>query len=316
MRLVRKANIASFLMLLTPVIFFLAAWGMLRKQEPFYSWFYSFAWWSYILFLEAFLFSRGAQSDLFNLPRRFFILLPLSVTIWLIFEAFNFRLGNWHYIDLPLYTPLRWFGYTLSFSTVLPGIFTTMHLLKYTGISRDSHCSPLLSPRTLYLPFVLAGAAFFLLPLVWPQYFFPFVWGTFVFLLEPINHRYGSFSFLEDWQKGSLRNFYVLLLAGACCGFFWEFWNYWAGSKWIYTVPFVGWLKIFEMPILGFLGFPPFAVECYVMVNAFFLLADRINNQLALRRRQAAWALLAAGMVFFDILIFIGIDHLTVISFK
>jgi hypothetical protein len=34
----------------------------------------------------------------------------------------------------------------------------------------------------------------------------------------------------------------------------------------------VGWLKVFEMPILGFFGFPPFAVQCYVMMSTVTLL--------------------------------------------
>ena len=49
------------------------------------------------------------------------------------------------------------------------------------------------------------------------------------------------------------------------CGVLWEFWNYWAATKWTYTVPYLGDLKIFEMPVLGYLGFPPFALECYAM---------------------------------------------------
>jgi hypothetical protein len=46
----------------------------------------------------------------------------------------------------------------------------------------------------------------------------------------------------------------------------WEFWNYWAVSRWTYTVPYqlFGW-KVFEMPALGYLGYPPFAVECWAM---------------------------------------------------
>jgi len=56
-----------------------------------------------------------------------------------------------------------------------------------------------------------------------------------------------------------------LLASGLVCGVLWEFWNYWAIAKWTYTVPFFGNVKIFEMPVLGFLGFPPFAVECWVM---------------------------------------------------
>jgi hypothetical protein len=38
-------------------------------------------------------------------------------------------------------------------------------------------------------------------------------------------------------------------------------------SKWIYTVPFFEELKLFEMPLAGFLGFPPFAVECFVLIQ-------------------------------------------------
>ena len=48
----------------------------------------------------------------------------------------------------------------------------------------------------------------------------------------------------------------------------WEFWNYWAHTKWIYAVPILPEVRIFEMPILGFGGFPPFAVECFVMYVA------------------------------------------------
>jgi hypothetical protein len=30
-------------------------------------------------------------------------------------------------------------------------------------------------------------------------------------------------------------------------------------------VPVFGDIKIFEMPVLGYFGFPPFAVECFAM---------------------------------------------------
>ena len=56
-----------------------------------------------------------------------------------------------------------------------------------------------------------------------------------------------------------------LLLSGLLCGVLWEFWNYWSRAKWIYTVPIMQQWKIFEMPVPGYLGFPPFAVECFTM---------------------------------------------------
>ncbi len=62
-------------------------------------------------------------------------------------------------------------------------------------------------------------------------------------------------------------------------GIFWEFWNYWAIPKWIYNVPFVGFFKIFEMPILGYFGYFPFAFELYTMyffVQSLFLKKERL----------------------------------------
>ena len=32
-------------------------------------------------------------------------------------------------------------------------------------------------------------------------------------------------------------------------------------------MPYLGSLKLFEMPVLGYLGFPPFALECYAMYH-------------------------------------------------
>jgi len=47
--------------------------------------------------------------------------------------------------------------------------------------------------------------------------------------------------------------------------------NFEARGKWIYTVPFFERLKLFEMPLLGFFGFPPFAVECFTVWQALVI---------------------------------------------
>ena len=66
----------------------------------------------------------------------------------------------------------------------------------------------------------------------------------------------------NDWRP-------VLSLAVGCliCGFFWEFWNFYAYPKWIYHVPFVGFLKVFETPILGYLGYIPFSLELFALYH-------------------------------------------------
>src|SRR5208283_5641891 len=100
------------------------------------------------------------------------------------------------------------------------------------------------------------------------------------------------------------------------CGLLWELWNFRAGSKWIYTVPHAGFLKIFEMSLFGFLGFPPFALECYAMSAAFFLLISKIREKYSPGRALCIYSTVAVLVALFDILVFAGIDRFTVISFQ
>lgn len=306
-----KERISAAVPWLSAAVFTTAAVGMSLKVEPFYTWFYLFAWWSYIFGAEALLHSRGGYSRLFDEPRSFLQLLPVSVTIWLVFEAFNFRLENWHYIGVHPDRSIRWLGYFFSFATVLPGISVTKRLLEFAGILEDWTVRPLQSPERLFGLFMGLGTVFLLLPVVFPAYCFPLVWGGFIFLLEPAVYVMGGQSLLRMWGQGSLRQFVLLLMAGTICGFFWESWNYWAGGKWYYTVPFVGSPKIFEMPVLGYLGFAPFAVECQVMANTFRTLQN-VTRSMPARVRLLFKTSLIAVTVLFILAIFEGIDRFTV----
>ena len=64
------------------------------------------------------------------------------------------------------------------------------------------------------------------------------------------------------------------------------------------------------MPLLGFLGFPPFALECAVMYNFLTALDERVLTT-PTRRRYAYGVQLA-----FWIMMFAAIDAGTVISYQ
>src|SRR5262249_21189892 len=85
---------------------------------------------------------------------------------------------------------------------------------------------------------VALGAALLALPLAWPRWFYPLVWGSLVLLLEPLNRRLGGRTFLFHFRRGGARELALWLLSGAASGFTWELLNYWARVKWVYTVPF------------------------------------------------------------------------------
>jgi hypothetical protein len=273
--------------------------------DPLTTHFYSFIWWPYILFVDGLIYYRRGTSLIMNRPREFFLLIPWSVVIWVIFEAFNLVLRNWYYIGVPKEIFARWPGYFVAYGTVLPAIFETRELLDTWQVFGKGRIRKFQVTAPWYAGFIFLGLTMLLLPLIWPLYAFPLVWGGFVFLLEPWNHRLGRPSLLKDLERGTLVNFYRLLLSGLICGGLWEFWNFWAKAKWIYSVPWVGEVKLFEMPILGFLGFPPFAVECYVMAH-FLKIYETDSGQ-----RQWSWKAVPLWLLIYA-LMFWAIDRYTV----
>lgn len=61
---------------------------------------------------------------------------------------------------------------------------------------------------------------------------------------------------------GYWKDIFLLALAALIFGFFWEMWNYYSFAKWEYSIPFVHRYLILEMPVLGYLGYLPFGIQC------------------------------------------------------
>jgi len=226
-------------------------------------------WSGYILFVDSLVFRVKGSSMLLTRKREFALMLPLSIGFWLIFEFFNLYIQNWHYVGLPEERLLRWLGYAWAFATIWPAILETAEALEGWGrISQQRVRTLRVTRGHLFLSFAF-GAFCLAFPLLaspnLAKYLAAPVWLGFIFLLDPLNYGMGKNSLFGNLERGDPRTLYSLLISGILCGLLWEFWNYWAGAKWHYTVPILAEVKIFEMPILGYFGFPPFALECYVL---------------------------------------------------
>ena len=309
-------GIFGILLLLLSEIF------LFKKVDPFYSWFYCFAWWSYILIIDAMIYRLKGNSLILSRTKEFFLMIPWSLFIWLIFEAANFSLENWYYINLPHSSVERWLGYAIAYGTVLPGMFETTELLEALGFFKRAKIKKTKISPDGYTVLILLGTLCLVSSVLIPEYFFPLIWVGFIFLLEPFICRFEGKSLLNDLEDGNPQKIYLLLIAGLICGFLWEFWNFWALSKWVYTVPFFADKKGFEMPVLGFLGFPPFAVQAYVMYNFISLFRSgrgweestyRLNLERKTRFLTTVLTVILIGS--FSVLIFRGIDIKTVDSY-
>ena len=240
----------------------------LARIEPFWSWNTPIAWTGFLIFADAIAYRARGNSWIRSSPREFIALALVSIPLWLVFEWFNLFLRNWHYVGLPENAALRYFGYAWSFATIWPAMFLAAELIAvWRGKALPA---PLALPALPALPAlsIAVGAFMLALPFLAPgiaMYLAAPVWLGFIFLLDPINARLGGESLLLDWRAGRFDRTINLIGSGFFCGLLWEFWNYWSRSKWHYTVPIMENLKIFEMPVPGYLGFPAFALECFTM---------------------------------------------------
>ncbi|MFQ5772350.1 MAG: hypothetical protein ACE5HX_17575 [bacterium] len=232
-------------------------------------WFTPIMWTGYILFLDAWIYRLRGTSLIQNRGSQFLFMLPYSVGCWLIFEAYNLHLQNWKYLGLPENLLVRYFAYAWSFAAIFPGVLLTSELIDISGIFNKFKVKVFVFRRTTLLVIMIAGVLLLIMPLLFTKeiavFLFGPVWIGFVLLLDPINYFMDGKSLFKELQNGRLSKLFSLFLAGLICGLLWEFWNYWASAKWVYIFPYLTTPKVFEMPLFGFLGFLPFAVEVYVM---------------------------------------------------
>jgi hypothetical protein len=239
-------------------------WTGLRTYWAFFP-----LWLGYCLVIDGLVLARTGTSLLTRSWRKYLGLFLLSAPIWWVFEALNLRTQNWKYVGAESFSPAAYaFWTTLSFTTVVPAVFGSAELLASFGFMKRLPPGPLVRPdRRTTIGFFVAGWAMLALLLVWPRIFFPFIWFSLYFVIEPINVWMGNRS-LADWTgKRDWRPVIALWLGVLLTAFFWEMWNYFSYPKWVYDVAWGGWVHIFEMPLLGYGGYLPFALELYAFYH-------------------------------------------------
>lgn len=226
-------------------------------------------WLGYILAVDGLVRVRTGTSLLTRSRADFFGLFLTSAPAWWLFELINLRTRNWEYLGADLFTDLEYFLLcTVSFSTVMPAVFETAELVRSFGWVERFASGPRLrtTGKTCLLLFG-AGWAMLALTMAWPKAFYPLVWGSVFLILEPVNVWLGRRHLLETLEDRDWRPVVALSVGALICGFFWEMWNFYSFPKWVYHTPGVEFLHVFEMPLLGYGGYIPFAWELFTLSN-------------------------------------------------
>ena len=258
------------------LLLLLAGWWLAWNRFPWFAPWQAHTflplWLGYILVVNGLTRVRSGSSLLTRQPGFFLALFPLSAVFWWFFEYLNRFVQNWYYVGIEDFSPLAYVLHaSLSFATVLPAVLSTEELLATStrlteplASSRAIGCQGGKAPAVIMLLASAAGLAGIGL---WPDYLFPLLWLSPLLIITAGQMLTGRPTVFAGIGRGDWRPVWLPALAALCCGFFWELWNFKSEAHWIYSIPHVQKFHIFEMPVLGYLGYLPFGLECRVVAD-------------------------------------------------
>lgn len=245
--------------------------------------------WGFSLAIDGIVYRRNeGNSIVSNMPRTLIAIGMASISGWLIFEYLNFFVfDNWYYPMAGLVTLSEFYAYALIGSTgLMPMAFEMYTLLNtYKGLRhRYSYGPKIVFSRKLQWAILLFTIAITFLIGFYPNQMFFIIWLGPLIIFAILLDMLGLWTpFKPIAQKGDWTPLALICLAEFIMGLLCESWNYLSAyhhpmethnpDYWVYSLPYVDVLHIFEMPLLGLFGYIPFGAYIWVwwIVFAFTL---------------------------------------------
>ena len=243
------------------------AWSRFPWFEPVQAYTFFPLWLSFIIAMNGVCCWRVGSCPLVASPRFFLLLFPVSGGFWWCYEFVNQFVGNWYYIGVDS-DPVEYALHaSLAFTTVLPAFYSIHYLLIHGEVAqkeRDDHNDSAVSAMLSWSMVILGCGGLATISFM-PEILFPLLWVSPLLLMCGMLILAGEKYVVRVTTWGNGGYLATASLTGLICGFFWEMWNYFSYAKWLYSIPYVHGFTLFEMPLLGYLGYLPFGLMCCVV---------------------------------------------------
>ncbi len=244
-----------------------------------------------ILVIDGFVYRRNHKKSILSLYAGLSLILAFASAIsWLFFEYLNFYVGeNWYY---PLANQMSKVSFNIyafvGAATLAPTIFEVYTLLntfpklknRYTKGFSISLKSPMINLLLYFSILLLFFLAFF------PNLLFPYLWVGPLLILSLLLLRYKIPNPFSQIKEGNWSPLLLMALAGFIMGLLWEGNNFLSAQHhpflsyvpgyWIYNIAYVNVVHIFEMPILGLMGYLPYGLNNWIW---WIIFSKLINNK-------------------------------------
>jgi hypothetical protein len=266
-----------YLGLVTWVICLIILWGENPHLAPLFKFCDMGLWWGLTFILDGIVYYRRGGTSLFSNSAQELIAISLaSVSGWMIFEYINFYVNrNWYYPIAHSMPVAEFFCYSMLASTAVFPISFEFYSLFNTfpkfQVKYSAGWKIKVPKSVCWIIIILCMISLFFISF-YPDDLFFAVW------LAPLLMFINLLYVLDIWspfnllEKGDWSPLLLLALSWVVSGLCVECWNYFSGTHvdgilqtkntlyWRYSVPYVNDYHLFEMPILGYMGYLPYGV--------------------------------------------------------
>jgi len=248
--------------------------------------------WGAVLVLDGIVYKRsGGKSLVPIVPQELFGIGVASMTGWMIFEYMNFFVDdNWYYPFGNIFSREKFLLYAFIVSSGLLPLAFEWYLLfltfpKLANRFRNG-MKIVLSKSAKNIVLILALVSMFVASL-FPSYLFFVLWVSPPVILGIVLNKIGVWTPFDTIAKGNWAPVLLSALTYFVTGFTLEGQNYLSAihdgqnvlftntpAYWQYSLPYVNVAHVFEMPILGYFGYLPFGVYCWLWWIAFATLLN------------------------------------------
>ena len=271
--------------------------------------------WSFLFFLSSDNQIRESNSILLGDLKKIGSLLASALLFGSILELSNLILGHHYYVGVPAEIWIRWPFYIVSFAAIIPLILELERKLENLGLAEVLIWKKINITRGRVF-FLLAAGLLLLIPLfMLPSNFYPLFWIILLLLTDPVVYLLGhdEKSVIGQLEEAYYGQAFRLILAGICFGFLWEFWNFWAESKWFYNQSEFDQAFLFELPVLEIWGYAFTALGAYAFYQLILALKEKLFSVLD---RNVALVVTILGLILVLAAVMSGMDAVTAVSFR
>jgi len=216
--------------------------------------YFPFLWMAFFLLVDPIAYFARGSSLMLRLGKGTLLLLIVSIPFWLFFESLNSIFSLWVNRGGSA-GGLSQILYGISHASILPSFFALLYLLcPSLECFKPKRC---LGHGWMWF-WVGISMALLTLLFCFPRALYPVIWLFLFFFFDALNWRAGNISILYALRNLKIKPLFALFLTGVLLGLYWEGLNVLAQSAWSYHLPYFGRYDLFQMPLLGYLGYAAF----------------------------------------------------------